>query len=243
MAFQGRGPRAVEQLSREVRGNSLARTKGYPTGSRSRTGETQSKAGPGQGIRVGLGGGRLGRSDSPRKGTLGGDPHRKAPLSAAHLVTVAAQPISDEVWNAIDRPAFDPTYDVVFPNGISYYTGGPDAEQPDRMDLLAQLLEMNVIKRLTPEQCKAFARRIRDEAAAYRKVLGQLAGPRARVQMFERATTALAQSAQMALAQLKRLYRAEGFSEAEIHTVIPDRPRKKSSSATPPSPAPTPSAA
>jgi hypothetical protein len=61
--------------------------------------------------------------------------------------------------------------------------------------------------------------------------------------MFDRATTALAQSSQMALSQLKRLYRAEGFSEAEIHTVIPDRPRKKPSSATPPSPAPTPSAA
>jgi hypothetical protein len=151
--------------------------------------------------------------------------------------------ISDEVWNAIDRPAFDPSYDVVFPNGISYYTGGPDAEQPDRMDLLAQLIEMNMIKRLTPEQCKSFAQRVRDEAAAYRKVLGQVAGPRARVQMFDRATTALAQSSQMALSQLKRLYRAEGFSEAEIHTVIPDRPRKKPSSATPPSPAPTPSAA
>jgi hypothetical protein len=151
--------------------------------------------------------------------------------------------ISDEVWNAIDRPAFDPTYDVVFPNGISYYTGGPDAEQPDRMDLLAQLIEMNMIKRLTPDQCKSFAQRVRDESAAYRKVLSQVAAPRARVQMFDRATTALAQSSQMALSHLKRLYRAEGFTEAEIHTVIPDRPRKKASSTTPPSPAPTPSAA
>jgi len=151
--------------------------------------------------------------------------------------------VSDEVWNAIGRPAFDPTYDVVFPNGISYYTGGPDAEQPDRMDLLAHLLEMNMIKRLTPEQCTSFAQRVRDEATAYRKVLVQVAGPRARVQMFDRAATALAHSAQMALSQLKRLYRAEGFSEAEIHTVIPDRPRKKASSATPPSPAPAPNAA
>lgn len=148
--------------------------------------------------------------------------------------------ISDEVWNAIDRPAFDPSYDVVFPNGISYYTSGSDAEQPDRMELLAQLIEMNMIKRLTPEQCKSFAQRIRDEAVAYRKVLAQISGPRARVQMFDRATTALAQSSQMALSHLKRLYRAEGFTEAEIHTVIPDRPRKKPSSVTPPSPPSTP---
>jgi hypothetical protein len=151
--------------------------------------------------------------------------------------------ISDEVWNAIDRPAFDPTYDVVFPNGIIYYTGGPDAEQPDRMDLLAQLIEMKMIKRLSPEQCSSFAQRVRDESAAYRKLLGQVAAPRARVQMFDRATTALAQSSQMALSHLKRLYRAEGFSEADIHTVIPDRPRKKTGSATPPSPSPAPSSA
>jgi hypothetical protein len=28
------------------------------------------------------------------------------------------------------------------------------------------------------------------------------------------------------MAKLKRLYKAEGFSEAEIHAVIPDRPDK-----------------
>jgi hypothetical protein len=35
--------------------------------------------------------------------------------------------------------------------------------------------------------------------------LAQVAAPRARVQMFDRATTALAQSSQMALSHLKRL--------------------------------------
>ena len=31
--------------------------------------------------------------------------------------------------------------------------------------------------------------------------------------------------ARMQLAQLKRAYKAEGFSEADVHSVIPDRPR------------------
>jgi hypothetical protein len=57
--------------------------------------------------------------------------------------------------------------------------------------------------------------------------------------MFERALTAVAHSGQIALAHLKRLYRTEGFSEAEIHTVIPDRPRKKAAAKIT---APTPSA-
>lgn len=141
--------------------------------------------------------------------------------------------ISDEVWNKIGRPAFDPTYDVVFPSGISYYTGGPEADQPERMELLAQLLEMNIVTRLPQADAKAMAARLREGVASYRQALAPAAAPRARALMFERAATALAHSAQIALAHLKRLYRAEGFSEAEIHTVIPDRPRKKAAAATP----------
>lgn len=151
--------------------------------------------------------------------------------------------ISDEAWNAIGRPASDPTYDVVFPNGIGYYTDGPYAEQPHRMDLLAQLLEMNVLTRLPADMAKSMAARLRDSAAAYRKVLEPVAAPRTRLDMLGRASTALAHSSQIALAQLKRLYRAEGFTEAEIHTVIPDRPRKKASAVMPSAPAPSPSAA
>jgi len=41
----------------------------------------------------------------------------------------------------------------------------------------------------------------------------------------------------MQLAQLKRAYKAEGFSEADIHSVIPDRPRStKKVEPTPPAP-------
>jgi hypothetical protein len=149
--------------------------------------------------------------------------------------------ISDDVWNKIGRPAFDPTYDVVFPSGISYYTGGPDAEQPERMELLAQLLEMSIIARLSEADAKDMAGRLRAAAEDYRKALAPTAGPRARVQMFDRALTAVAHSGQIALSHLKRLYRAEGFSEAEIHTVIPDRPRKRAGKVS--GPAPTPPAA
>jgi hypothetical protein len=147
--------------------------------------------------------------------------------------------VSDDVWNKIGRPAFDPTYDVVFPSGIVYYTGGADAEQPERMELLAQLLEMNIITRLAEGDAKDMAARLRAAAETYRKALAPVAAPRARLQMFERALTAVAHSGQIALAHLKRLYRTEGFSEAEIHTVIPDRPRKKAAAKIT---APTPSA-
>jgi hypothetical protein len=90
-----------------------------------------------------------------------------------------------------------------------------------------RLLEMNIIARLPEEDAIAMAARVRAAVESYRKVLAPAAAPRARLKMFERASTAVADSAQIALAHLKRLYRTEGFSEAEIHAVISDHPRKK----------------
>ena len=82
-------------------------------------------------------------------------------------------------------------------------------------------------------------KRVRDESAAYHKVVDSYAQPRIRLQQLQRAKTAIAHSAQMELAHLKRLYKAQGFSEAAIHSVIPDRPRPKKTVATQPSPTPT----
>jgi len=45
------------------------------------------------------------------------------------------------------------------------------------------------------------------------------------VEMLGRMRTVMARSSQRELAALKRLYKAEGFTEAEIHTVIPDAGR------------------
>ena len=81
-------------------------------------------------------------------------------------------------------------------------------------------------------------KRAREEAAAYRKVADTFAQPRIQLQQLQRAKTAIAHSAQMELANLKRLYKAAGFSEADIHSVIPDRPRPKKTPVTPPSPTP-----
>ena len=146
--------------------------------------------------------------------------------------------LSDEIWNAIGRPSFDPTYDVVFPGGIANYTVGANEEQPDRMDLLADLLEMNLISKLDPATLADMVKRVRGESAAYRKVVDGFVQPRVRLQQLQRAKGAIAQSGQMELAHLKRLYKAQGFTEADIHSVIPDRPRPRKAPVTAPSPTP-----
>lgn len=117
------------------------------------------------------------------------------------------------------------------------------------MELLAELLEMKLLSKVDSTLLVATVKRVRDEAAAYRKVVEAASQSRVRVQQLQRAKTAVAQSARMELAHLKRLYKAEGFSEADIHGVIPDRPHAKraapaaAAAVTPPSPnpiAPTP---
>lgn len=63
--------------------------------------------------------------------------------------------------------------------------------------------------------------------------------PESRVHQLEQVRKALARTAQTALQGLKRRYKAASLSEADIHTVIPDRPRPAASAKAVPGPAPT----
>jgi pyruvate/2-oxoglutarate dehydrogenase complex dihydrolipoamide acyltransferase (E2) component len=150
--------------------------------------------------------------------------------------------ISDEIWNAVGRPASDPTLSILFPGGIAYYAAGSTQGQPDRMDLLAELLDSGLHPRLDPAAAKAHAKEVRDSAIALRAAVEAAAAPTARVELLDRVRRALAAGAQVELANLKRIYKAERFSEADIHTVIPDRPSTAKKTPVPPAPSPAPSA-
>ena len=132
---------------------------------------------------------------------------------------------ADDIWNAIGRPASDPAYEILFPGGVSYYADGSDEDQPNRMELLAELLESGVHARLDKELAQHSAASIRSQANKYRELLDNLRMPKARVALLEKVWMAIARSAQTELVRLKRRYKSEGLSEAEIHSVIPDRPR------------------
>jgi hypothetical protein len=53
-------------------------------------------------------------------------------------------------------------------------------------------VEMNMLARLPADQATSMANRLRDMAAAYRKVIEPVAAPHTRVEMLGRASTALA---------------------------------------------------
>jgi hypothetical protein len=95
------------------------------------------------------------------------------------------------------------------------------------MEVLAQLLTSNLHPNLEPQQAQAAADAVRAAALTLRQAVEAARGPLARVGVLERVHMALARSAAMELSRLKRLYKAAGFREAEIHAVIPDRSRSK----------------
>jgi hypothetical protein len=131
--------------------------------------------------------------------------------------------IWDEIWNEVGRPAADPALATLFPGGVSYYADGDVEAQPDRMELLAALLESNAHPRLAPVTSTSLAKRIYASATTLRSAVNAARGPSARVGLLQRVRRAIAATALKALANLKRSYKIEGFSESDIHTVIPDR--------------------
>jgi len=151
--------------------------------------------------------------------------------------------VSDDIWNEIGRPAADPVLSIIFPGGVSYYTEGRDEEQPDRMELLAEFLDAGLHPRLDRAAGEAHAQTVRVAAESYRGRVEAIRRPAARVKLLTAMNVAIARYAQTELANLKRRYKSDGFSEADIHSVIPDRPRATATAApaappvTPPEPA------
>ena len=147
--------------------------------------------------------------------------------------------VSDEIWNAVGRPRTDASLAMLFPGGIAYYARGPMQDQPARMDLLATLLESGTHPRIPAEQAATHATTVRASAAVLRGALDAVSGPRAQRELLERVRRTVANTAQLELANLKRVYKSAHQSEAEIHAVIPDRPTPPKRGAAPTPPVPT----
>lgn len=136
--------------------------------------------------------------------------------------------VHDIIWNEIGRPGWDAALSVIFPDGISYYADGDTDEQSTRMDILVKLLQSGIHPKLNQSTADSCAVEIATEATALNTAIANGRPTSATVKVLGRVRTALGKVVHAELASLKRLYKAEGFSETEIHTVIPDRPTKSS---------------
>ncbi len=141
--------------------------------------------------------------------------------------------IYDETWNDVGRPANDRYLALMYPGGAGYYTENDTTGQPTRMELLAKLYDRKLHPKLTKEQNEGYAQRVREAAAALKVDVDAAAGPAANIALLERVRSALGRVVQFELANLKRMFKVDGMSEAEIHTIIPDRPASKKTKKTP----------
>jgi hypothetical protein len=90
----------------------------------------------------------------------------------------------DEIWNIIGRPANDAILIILFPQGASYYTDGANEEQPDRMDVLAELLDNGIHPKLPKEKSQQIAKEISVASQEYRAILEKVRVPKARAALF-----------------------------------------------------------
>lgn len=142
--------------------------------------------------------------------------------------------VSDDVWNDIGRPASDASFDLLFPGGNAFYVEGDVDEQPDRMDLLVELLSANVHPKISSKVALASIETLTAESKALRAAVEAARPARAKLLLLDRVLTAVTRSAAIEIGNFKRMLKANGFTEADAHTIIPDRsstPAKKEGSA------------
>jgi len=139
--------------------------------------------------------------------------------------------VSDEIWNLVGRPAADPALSVLFPGGIAYYADGDTDNQPDRMAVLSQLLLAGIHPKLPKDKAAAAAAEVTASAETLHTAVDAARQPAAKLAALQRIRTSVARVAQIELTNLKRTYKASGYSEAEIHEVLPDRPVKTAKAA------------
>ena len=145
--------------------------------------------------------------------------------------------VSDDIWNDVGRPASDAALELLFPGGNAFYVDGDVTEQPDRMELLVELLKANVHPKLSPAVAQASIATITAESAALRTAVEGARPARAKLQLLDRVLTAVTRSAAIELGHFKRMLKANGFTEAEAHTMIPDRSSSPAKKAAPTPPA------
>jgi len=143
---------------------------------------------------------------------------------AADLVLVREV---ESLFDKGGRRRNDPLLAVLAPGGAAAYTDGPTDEQPLRMKLFAKLLKKVGHKRIAKAETDAASDRVTAAVVPLAAAIDAAKEPVAELALVDRTITALAKLLRMELVGLKQGWKSAGFSEAEIHEVIPDSPSAK----------------
>lgn len=145
--------------------------------------------------------------------------------------TAVVARVYDDTWNDVGRPGADGMLVMLFPDGYSYYTDVEAHALPTQMELLARLFEKGVHKKLSAAQNQAKALQLRESAKAVSDALEAAKLPASNVKLLERMEGVMAKVSHGSLVNAKRVMKNAGFTEAQIHQVIPDRSEGESKGA------------
>ncbi len=129
----------------------------------------------------------------------------------------------DVVWNRVGRPRVDSRLDLMFPGGVGAYTDGSVETLPDRMGVLIDLLGRNLHPQLTSDLTTEWATKLAPARAELAAANTAIVAPLVRNNVLDRVYYSLVRTVQAGLVATKRDLKSEGFSEAQIHEIIPDR--------------------
>lgn len=133
--------------------------------------------------------------------------------------------LREALWRDAGRPGpnADPDLELLFPEGSEGYTAGAEGGG-DRLTYLADLLRTVGHPKIDAARTLAAADELDHLARLHTDAEIALARAAGRENLLDKSLTVIARSARLALVQLKKAYLLAGFSEADVHAVIPDRP-------------------
>jgi hypothetical protein len=153
-----------------------------------------------------------------------GDAHARATYLADRAAQTVGE-VADEIWNALDRPGADVTYAMLLPGGVAFIKNEAPARQAVLMRVLAEKLRKTQDARLEQTRLDAWAERVEEGAGPLWDAAVAALAAEGRAYHARQARAHVVRTAWRELPRLKRELLNEGWSEADIHRVIPDVPR------------------
>lgn len=137
--------------------------------------------------------------------------------------------IHDLLFNQIGRVSGDPWFLLVMPKRAGGYTQRPAAKKGVALEVFAKTLVAHPHKLVPAATAQAHADALLEQAKKMAEALGALDHAATELEVLRAQRAAAVKRAQNRLSALKKFWLAEGMTQADIHEVIPDRPRARPS--------------
>ncbi|MBI2570454.1 MAG: hypothetical protein HYV63_25925 [Candidatus Schekmanbacteria bacterium] len=130
----------------------------------------------------------------------------------------------DEMHNTLGRPASSPALTAIFGGGLRTFTEAPLLDQHIFMSVLATRIDAADAAPLQARKVE-WAQRVRDGADRHHRATEPVREAEALETVALAGHRAVARSCHVGLTRLKRDLKSLEMTEAQIHEIIPDRPR------------------